>query len=178
MKESEVAQLCLTLCNPMDCSLPGSSVHGIFQAIVLEWIAISFSKYLKSYFFEISLNGANILYTTRPTSWSSMTPYFHAWPLKTSQMPLFLLVTSTQTFYLQTYPELIPKLSVSKMLFGTARVPAIMPLMVQPTSLLTKLSSTSSVQRHRRCLVFSSILLQPDYQLKKKDCDCLVYTSL
>ena len=40
----EVAQSCLTLCNPMDCSLPGSSVHGIFQAIVLEWTAISFSK--------------------------------------------------------------------------------------------------------------------------------------
>ena len=34
--ESEVAQSCLTLCDPMDCSLPGSSVHGIFQAIVLE----------------------------------------------------------------------------------------------------------------------------------------------
>ena len=42
--ESEVAQSCLTLCVPMDCSLPGSSVHGIFQAIVLEWIAISFSR--------------------------------------------------------------------------------------------------------------------------------------
>ena len=41
---SEVAQLCPTLCDPMDCSLPGSSVHGIFQAIVLEWIAISFSR--------------------------------------------------------------------------------------------------------------------------------------
>ena len=39
-KESEVAQTCPTLCNPMDCSLPGSSVHEIFQAIVLEWIAI------------------------------------------------------------------------------------------------------------------------------------------
>ena len=35
---------CLTLCDPMDCSLPGSSVHGILQAIVLEWIAISFSR--------------------------------------------------------------------------------------------------------------------------------------
>ena len=41
--ESEVAQLCQTLCNPMDCSLPGSSAHGIFQARVLEWGAISFS---------------------------------------------------------------------------------------------------------------------------------------
>ena len=43
-KESEVAQSCLTLCDPMDCSLPGSSVHGIFQARVLEWVAISFSN--------------------------------------------------------------------------------------------------------------------------------------
>ena len=43
-KESEVAQSCLTLCNPMDCSLPGSSVHGIFQERVLEWVAIPFSR--------------------------------------------------------------------------------------------------------------------------------------
>ena len=42
--ESEVAQSCLTLCNPMDCSLPGFSVHGIFQARVLEWVAISFAR--------------------------------------------------------------------------------------------------------------------------------------
>ena len=41
---SEVTQSCLTLCNHMDCCLPGSSVYGIFQAIVLEWIAIFFSK--------------------------------------------------------------------------------------------------------------------------------------
>ena len=41
--ESKVAQPCLTLSDPMDCSLPGSSVHGIFQAKVLEWGAIAFS---------------------------------------------------------------------------------------------------------------------------------------
>ena len=41
--ESEVAQSCLTLSNPMDFSLPGSSVHGLFQAGVLEWGAIAFS---------------------------------------------------------------------------------------------------------------------------------------
>ena len=41
--ESEVAQSCLTLNDPMDCGLPGSSVHGILQARVLEWVAISFS---------------------------------------------------------------------------------------------------------------------------------------
>ena len=43
--ESEVAQLCPTLSDPMDCSLPGSSVHGIFQARVLEWVAIAFSVF-------------------------------------------------------------------------------------------------------------------------------------
>ena len=40
--ESEVAQSCPTLCDPMDCSLPGFSVRGILQARVLEWVAISF----------------------------------------------------------------------------------------------------------------------------------------
>ena len=42
--ESEVAQSCLTLCDPVDCSPPGSSIHGILQARILEWIAISFSR--------------------------------------------------------------------------------------------------------------------------------------
>ena len=45
--ESEVAHSCLTLCDPMDCSLPGSSVHGIFQARVLEWGAIAFRLLFK-----------------------------------------------------------------------------------------------------------------------------------
>ena len=56
--ESEVAQLCPTLHDPMDCSLPGSSVHGIFQAGVLEWVAISFSLHvtdlLKKTMFNVS----------------------------------------------------------------------------------------------------------------------------
>ena len=39
-----VSKLCLTLCNPTDCSLPGSSVHGTFQVRILEWVAISFSR--------------------------------------------------------------------------------------------------------------------------------------
>ena len=44
--ESEVSRSCLTLSDPMDCSLPGSSVHGIFQARVPEWVAIAFSVLL------------------------------------------------------------------------------------------------------------------------------------
>ena len=44
VKESEVVQSCPTVWDPMNCSLPGFSVHGIFQARVLEWVAISFSR--------------------------------------------------------------------------------------------------------------------------------------
>ena len=54
--ESEVAQSCLTLRDPVDCSLPGSSIHGIFQARVLEWGAIAFSEIL-SYSFTIAFPG-------------------------------------------------------------------------------------------------------------------------
>ena len=61
-RESEVAQLCPTLSDPMDCSLPGSSVHGIFQARVLEWGAIAF-------FGEVELEIAKS--NLRVTSWSS-----------------------------------------------------------------------------------------------------------
>ena len=41
---SEVSQSCLTICDPMDCSPSGSSVHGILQVRILEWVAISFSR--------------------------------------------------------------------------------------------------------------------------------------
>ena len=51
--ESEVAQSCPTLHDPMDCSPPGSSIHGIFQARVLEWGAIAFSVFF-FFFFSVS----------------------------------------------------------------------------------------------------------------------------
>ena len=47
--ESEVAQSSLTLCDPMDCSPPGSPAHGISQARVLEWVAIAFSDIYSVY---------------------------------------------------------------------------------------------------------------------------------
>ena len=43
-RKSEVAQSCPTLSDPMDCSLPGSSIYGILQARVLEWVAIAFAR--------------------------------------------------------------------------------------------------------------------------------------
>ena len=47
---AKLLQSCLTLCNPMDCSLPGVFVHGILQAIILEWVAISFSRQTCTYY--------------------------------------------------------------------------------------------------------------------------------
>ena len=64
--ESEVAQSCLTLSNPMDCSPPGSSVHGIFQARVLEWGAIAFSA-------SSSYESANPI-NRAPLSWPHLKP--------------------------------------------------------------------------------------------------------
>ena len=70
--ESEVTQWCLTSSDPMDCSLPGSSVHGIFQARVLEWVAFPFpgdladpgiksmSPALAGRFFSTELSGKHV----------------------------------------------------------------------------------------------------------------------
>ena len=59
--EREVAQLCPALSDPMDCSLPGSSVHGLFQARVLEWGAIAFSNRGA---WQATINGVTELDTT------------------------------------------------------------------------------------------------------------------
>ena len=62
--ESEVAQLCPTLSDPMDCSLPDSSAHGIFQARVLEWGAIAFS----GFYIEWCINEENIVLSLQSTN--------------------------------------------------------------------------------------------------------------
>ena len=64
---SEVAQFCLTLCNPMDCSLPDSSVHGILQARILEWVAMpssrgSFQPRDRTPVSYVSCTGSQVLY--------------------------------------------------------------------------------------------------------------------
>ena len=67
--ESEVAQSCPTLSDPMDCSLPGSSIHGIFQAGVLEWGAIAFS-HPRPTESEISRGGA--LHSVLAALWATL----------------------------------------------------------------------------------------------------------
>ena len=62
-RESEVAQSCPTLSDPMDCSLPGSPIHGIFQARVLEWGAIAFlNRKLVHFIFKITLHLQDIFF--------------------------------------------------------------------------------------------------------------------
>ena len=66
--ESEVAQSCPTLLDSMDCSLPGSSIHGIFQARVLEWGAIAFSEHVTSVFKLLLLSCKTYLKLLLPTN--------------------------------------------------------------------------------------------------------------
>ena len=88
--KSEVVQSCLTLRDPMDCSPPGSSVHGIFQARVLEWGAIAFSEvptYNKLMINHLkdtqivdscgNMDGSPGNYA----EWKSQSPRFHTWGL-------------------------------------------------------------------------------------------------
>ena len=94
--ESEVAQSCTTVCDPMDCSLPGSSVHGIFQARVLEWGAIPFSNLLFDHFQFALIHGPNIpgsyarlLFTA--SDLASITIPNHNWVLILLCLCLFIL---------------------------------------------------------------------------------------
>ena len=88
--EREVAQLCPTLSDPMDCSPPGSSIHGIFQARVLEWGAIAFSNIV-----IINLLSALHLLQSNPLSvhshfFQTCLPLFHFISLTTKTCPLLL----------------------------------------------------------------------------------------
>ena len=87
--ESEVAQSCLTLSDPMDCSLAGSSVHGIFQARVLEWGAIAFSD---TQFYILSFPGQLATYPDNNfTVIQTLLITFHSSTLHHSLSSQFLL---------------------------------------------------------------------------------------
>ena len=90
--ESEVAQSCLTLSDPMDCSLPGSSLRGIFQARVLEWGAIAFSKTVYCAFFIFWVKSAAL----EPDCVSILANHFLVLVTK-SQFPSFRLIMCAQS---------------------------------------------------------------------------------
>ena len=76
--ESEVAQSCPTLRDPMDCNLPGSSTHEIFQARVLEWVAIAFSG-LKQSGMQMSKTSAQSIFYSNFYFWTL--PEMECWNL-------------------------------------------------------------------------------------------------
>ena len=95
--ESEVAQSCPTISDPMDCSLPGSSVHGIFQARVLEWGAIAFSLCMtrwkkKQTSLQLTESLSLILYKKTP-----LNTYYARLTCKISQSFIHWIITALKT---------------------------------------------------------------------------------
>ena len=95
--ESEVVQLCLTLSDPMDCSLPCSSIHGIFQATVLEWGAIAFSHLdaLKTTKTSKTQDPSLYSWTSLSLCFQSHSKVTHSLQLKTVIWGLFLTPPSS-----------------------------------------------------------------------------------
>ena len=93
--ESEDAQSCLTLNNPMDCSLPGSSVHGIFQARVLEWVPIAFSPNMWDHliFFFLWFNLLSMMSARFIHVVGGRISFFHGWILFHCGLNIFLYLS-------------------------------------------------------------------------------------
>ena len=116
--ESEVAQSCPTPSNPMDCSLPGSSIHGIFQAGVLEWGAIAFSwpwspliVFLSLWIFSIPVTNilVNVIMTLQLALW--LPPSFHSGPLPSNFYSAARIVCCKISIW--SCPSLIEKVSTA-----------------------------------------------------------------
>ena len=94
-----VAQSCPTLCDPMDCSLPGSSIHGILQARILEWVAIAFSKGSS----QTQGSNLDLLHCKQSIVWATREAYFvderarswipHCWDCKDGQCQRLIMHT-------------------------------------------------------------------------------------
>ena len=102
--ESEVAHLCPTLCNPVDCSLPGSSVHGILQARILGWVAISFAR------------GSS---QPRDRIWVSRIAgrLFNLWATREDSINTYTMLNKTPLLHQSSGPRVLFSLSLSPSLF-------------------------------------------------------------
>ena len=100
--DSLVAQSCLTLCDPMDSNPPGSSVHGILQGRILEWVAISFSRkhptlfliHTKEDYIDYSHGPPSPLLSFLSFSFLSFLSFLHPLPLPPPHLLLFLPIVS------------------------------------------------------------------------------------
>ena len=77
--ESEIVQSCPTLSDPVDCSLPGSSIHGIFQARVLEWGAIAFSDIMRLIYYETNITLILILIKSKSPEFKFWFCHYVSW---------------------------------------------------------------------------------------------------
>ena len=102
--ESEVTQSCLTLRDPMDCSPPGSSIHGIFQARVLEWGAIAFSDKWTQAIQICVVQGQTVIYFIYPFTDGHL-DYFYLWQLRImlDVVSRILEIASSVVTHVQTY---------------------------------------------------------------------------
>ena len=105
--EREVTQSCLTLSDPMDCSFPGSSIHGIFQARTLEWVAISFSSAWKWKVKMKTFSRVRLLATPQTAAYQAPPPmgfsrqeYWSGLPLPSPEKHLVLLYWLHQSLWL------------------------------------------------------------------------------
>ena len=113
-----VAQLCPTLCDPLDCSPPGSSVHGVLQARILEWVAIVFSRG-SSWSSDWTLHCRQILYClcTREALWKVALGLIWPQPLSEWGRPHGVQLPSlcpTRTLILLSHPDCLPVVTPSQ----------------------------------------------------------------
>ena len=139
-------QLCLTLCNPMDCSLPGSSVHGILQAGILQWVAIPSSRG-----FSWSRDQTRISYVSCICRWVLSVQFSHSvvsdslWPPWTAASQVFLSITDSQSLLKLMFIE-----SVMPSNYLTLCRPLLLPPSIFPS---IRVFSNESVLRFRWSLL-------------------------
>ena len=105
--ENEVAQSCLTLSDPMDCSLPGSPVHGIFQARVLEWGAIAFSDIIYNNYISLMTNIKNLFVCVLSIYIASLEKYLPNPPLAFRWVICFFTIELQEFFVYSEYQGLV-----------------------------------------------------------------------
>ena len=143
------AQSCLTLCDPMDCSPPGSSVHGIFLARILEWVAMSSSKE-----------------SSRPrdqtcVSWDSCTAgrFFTAEP--PGKPTVVLILGKYRSAVAKTFSSLLFFIRASVLLsFLSSALVGILPLFLFPFYFIDGIFSILLLS-HRRCVFLFPIIIFP-----------------
>ena len=154
-KWSEVAQSCPILCDPMDCSLQGSSVHGIFQARVLEWLAISFSRrsWPRGWTWLSCIVGRHFtIWATREVHWWKKETWKEN---KWKNQNCMLLRSSPAVFSVQLSCSV-----VSDCLWSHGLQPARLPC-PSPTSKACTLLSIESVMPSNHLILCRPLLLLP-----------------